>query len=253
MKTPLFSIIIPTLNEENYLPLLLNDLTCQTQTDFEVIVIDGNSQDHTVINAEKIISGLNLKIYELPLKNAGQQRNYGAKKARGKFLLFLDADIRLAADFLFKLAKNIRQSPFQIFTVDVTTDSTKISDKILVWWSNFGHYLTKIIKKPYIPGYAFMMEKNIFQKSEGFRQDIVYGEEFDLSNRAGVMKFKFGLYRQPRVILSLRRFHRDGIIKTFLIQNLSSLYMYFHGPITKKIFSYPMGGKGYKLSQATLK
>ena len=45
---PFFSIIIPTLNEEKYLPLLLSDLEHQLFTDFEVIVVDGKSADKTV-------------------------------------------------------------------------------------------------------------------------------------------------------------------------------------------------------------
>ena len=48
MKKPFFSIIIPTLNEEKYLPHLLADLAKQTFQDFEVIVIDGQSTDQTV-------------------------------------------------------------------------------------------------------------------------------------------------------------------------------------------------------------
>lgn len=47
-KNVFFSIIIPTLNEEGYLPLLLEDLKKQTFNDFEVVHIDGNSDDQTV-------------------------------------------------------------------------------------------------------------------------------------------------------------------------------------------------------------
>ena len=42
-----FSIIIPTLNEQNYIGNLLNDLTLQTYKDFEVIIVDGKSKDDT--------------------------------------------------------------------------------------------------------------------------------------------------------------------------------------------------------------
>ena len=44
---PFFSIVIPTLNEEDYLPNLLGDLTKQTKKDFEVIIADGYSKDET--------------------------------------------------------------------------------------------------------------------------------------------------------------------------------------------------------------
>jgi len=51
MTKPFFSIIIPALNEEKYLPHLLDDLTKQTFRDFEVILVDGNSSDATVAKA----------------------------------------------------------------------------------------------------------------------------------------------------------------------------------------------------------
>jgi len=55
-KEPFFSIIIPCLNEEKSLPLLLKDLAGQTLQDFEVIVVDGQSQDKTVVKAEELES-----------------------------------------------------------------------------------------------------------------------------------------------------------------------------------------------------
>src|SRR3989338_5592431 len=48
MNKPYFSVIIPTLNEEKYLPKLLKDLVSQTYRDFEVVLVDGNSDDKTV-------------------------------------------------------------------------------------------------------------------------------------------------------------------------------------------------------------
>jgi len=51
---PFFSIVIPTLNEEKCLPRLLDDLTQQKEKDFEVIVIDGRSDDQTVKKAKNL-------------------------------------------------------------------------------------------------------------------------------------------------------------------------------------------------------
>ncbi len=48
-----YSIIIPTLNEEKYLPLLLSDLNKQKEKNFEVIIVDGSSIDNTKKEAEK--------------------------------------------------------------------------------------------------------------------------------------------------------------------------------------------------------
>ena len=57
-KKPFFSIIIPALNEEKYLPLLLSDLAKQTMRDFEVVVVDGKSEVKTVVTAKSFAKSL---------------------------------------------------------------------------------------------------------------------------------------------------------------------------------------------------
>ena len=84
------SIIIPTLNESNNLPLLLSDLS-EIFEESEILIIDSLSKDKT--KAISYIYGC--KFYKLYKKNRGLQLNFGAKKAKGNWLLFLHADSRL--------------------------------------------------------------------------------------------------------------------------------------------------------------
>src|SRR6266480_923896 len=99
----LFSIIIPTLNEEHYLPKLLTDLQKQTQQNFEVIVVDGKSEDNTKEQAISFAKKLPLKFIETPTRNVSHQRNLGAKHALGAYLFFLDADTRIDRDTIEKI------------------------------------------------------------------------------------------------------------------------------------------------------
>src|ERR1017187_2222686 len=103
------SIIIPTLNEEKYLPKLLNSIALQDfQGKIEVIVVDGNSEDHTIEVAKRFKYKLSdLSILSLPKRGIGYQRNRGADKAKYKYLLFLDADIILPRHFLTRLVKKV--------------------------------------------------------------------------------------------------------------------------------------------------
>jgi len=59
---PYFSIIIPTLNEERYLPKLLEDLLNQTEKNFEVIVVDGKSTDKTIDVCKHFMKNIPSKI-----------------------------------------------------------------------------------------------------------------------------------------------------------------------------------------------
>ena len=97
------SIIIPTLNEEDYLPLLLESIKKQNFAEGEVIVADARSQDKTVEIAKsygcKVVPG------GLPPK----ARNEGAKKARGELFLFLDADVVLPENSLEKFLKEFKK------------------------------------------------------------------------------------------------------------------------------------------------
>ena len=99
------SIIIPTLNEEKYLPLLLKSIKKQTLKPLEIILADARSKDETIkIGREfgcKIIKG----------GNPGFGRNNGAKIAKGEMLLFLDADVILPKrTFLEDSVNEIKES-----------------------------------------------------------------------------------------------------------------------------------------------
>src|SRR3989344_2012771 len=95
------SIIIPTFNEEHYLPKLLASIKRQTLKPKEIIVSDAYSSDKTREIAESF--GARVVNGGLPAK----ARNEGAKVAVGQTLLFLDADVVLPKEFLEKCNKEI--------------------------------------------------------------------------------------------------------------------------------------------------
>ena len=74
------SIIIPCLNEEHFLPTLLYSLSNQKDTDFEVIVVDGNPEDRTVEVAQSFSSKLrSLKVVRSDKRGISYQRNFGSR------------------------------------------------------------------------------------------------------------------------------------------------------------------------------
>lgn len=105
MKKPLFSVVIPTLNEEAKIWRLLQSLERQSSKDFEIVVVDGGSADKTVEVAEKFSPKVFVKkgCKEFP------SRNIGAKLSKGNVLLFLSADVVLSLDALKHLAKEFEK------------------------------------------------------------------------------------------------------------------------------------------------
>jgi len=89
-RPPLLSIIIPTLNEAEQLPLLLEDIKQQQNISLEIIVGDGGSLDATRTVAEA--GGARFITAE---RGRGIQMNAAVQWASGDYLLFLHADSRI--------------------------------------------------------------------------------------------------------------------------------------------------------------
>jgi glycosyltransferase involved in cell wall biosynthesis len=104
----LYSIIIPTYNRGTHLGNTIKSVLAQTQSNFEIIIVDDGSTDNT----EAIVRSLNdSRIFYYKKENGerGAARNYGTAKAKGNYVTFLDSDDELYPDFI-KEADNIVES-----------------------------------------------------------------------------------------------------------------------------------------------
>ena len=92
---PLVSVIVTTKNEERNIRACLESVVQQSMASLEVIVVDNNSEDQT----SEIAKQYGAKVFKLgPERSA--QRNYGVENAQGKYILYLDADMRLSQGVL---------------------------------------------------------------------------------------------------------------------------------------------------------
>lgn len=88
---PYFSIIIPLYNKEKHIKDTLNSVWSQSYSNFEVIVVNDGSTDHSLreVNA---IKDERLKIFSIENQGVSHARNYGISEATADLLVFLDAD-----------------------------------------------------------------------------------------------------------------------------------------------------------------
>ncbi|HWQ06571.1 MAG TPA: glycosyltransferase family 2 protein [Feifaniaceae bacterium] len=98
------SVVIPSRNEEENLPHLLSALRNQTFLPFEILVVDDASQDQTA----EIARSFGAVVLTPPEKPEGWVGKswacqFGADRAGGDLLLFLDADVNLAPDGISRL------------------------------------------------------------------------------------------------------------------------------------------------------
>jgi glycosyltransferase involved in cell wall biosynthesis len=242
---PFFSVIIPTLNEEKYLPKLLTCLSLQIDKDFDVTVVDAKSQDKTVQVATKFKSQLkNIAVVTSPIRSPGPQRNLGAAKAAGKFLVFMDADVTLPSNYLSEIHHYLTTTnpKCQFLSTWQKPDSKRSSDKFIANIASIGMELAKDSSKPLVGGMVMIIKRTAFFKVHGFDEKVKLAEDYDLAQRLYNANIKLHILKNPKITVSFRRVRREGTFSIIKKQALALAKIAFEGPITELTYDYPMGG-----------
>lgn len=236
------SIIIPTLNEEKYLPLLLKEIKNQNfKKNYEIIISDAGSKDKTLEIAKnfecKIISG------GLPAKG----RNEGAKIAQGDIFLFMDADnIFLPKNFLQNLLSRFKKRNLDVASFPIFPKGNFIDKIIYGFYNWFAWTFQKFFAWA---TNSIIVKKEVFKKINGFDEEIKIAEDHDFVKRAAKIA-KFGFIKILPLLTSARRFERDGRIRTYLKYLLAGLYLIFLGPIKSDIFKYKFNFTSFSLASS---
>jgi glycosyltransferase involved in cell wall biosynthesis len=241
----MLSIIIPTHNEENYLPKLLESLKRQSFSDYEVVVSDANSTDRT----REIARDFGAKVVEGGMPAAG--RNRGAEAATGDLFLFLDADVILSPsgrspvggekyDFLERVIDEFKQKKFSIATCQLIPGSRRFIDKF--FHAVYDFYVSKMARiMPHAPGFFILIKRDLFLAISGFDESITLCEDTDLTIRASKIG-KFGFLKSEKIKVSVRRFDTDGRWNVALKYLLAEMILLFG----KRIRGWPKYNLFYK-------
>jgi len=244
-QPPFFSVVIPTLNEEKFLPRLLTDLVAQKEQDFEVLVVDANSQDKTQTVARTWSTKLPLTVIESSRGNVSFQRNLGAHSAQGTYLVFFDADVQIPRLYLHEIKKQLKRLPAPFVTTRVRPDSKDVLDKTIVRLVNLTMDVGPIVDRPFVGGYNFIVAREVFNLIGGFHENIFHAEDYDLAVRLHKAGYHLLILKKPLLIFSLRRFRHEGRLAVLRKNAQATLHILTRGSITQEIFSYPMGGGEY--------
>ena len=112
---PCVSVIIPCYNYARYLEECIASIAEQTFKNYEIIIVNDGSTDNSLEVADKIkINNKSIKITIINQTNSGQpaiSRNNGIKKAKGKYILCLDADDKISSNFLMECMRLFTEHP----------------------------------------------------------------------------------------------------------------------------------------------
>ncbi len=237
---PKLSVVIPTLNEEEYLPGLLQDLASQSWREFEVIVSDAGSEDATV----KIAQTFGAKVVVGPRLGPGYGRNLGAKNAQGKLILFLDADVRLPhPDFLAEAVQEFEKKSLAAAGFYGRSWDGNLAQRLVFRVGNLVFRLTRAFD-PHVPGWAILVQREIHEKVGGFEEKPIFREDHVYVSR--VRRYgKIGFLKAGPIWVSSRRFKEYGTLRTLALYMFTELARPF-GHIAYERFGYVLGGKKKK-------
>ncbi|RAP54214.1 MAG: teichoic acid biosynthesis protein [Methanosphaera sp. rholeuAM130] len=225
------SIIIPTYNEEDYLPNLLESIHRQEFDDLEVIVADSHSTDRTV----EIAESYDCKVVPGGLPAIG--RNNGARVASGELLLFLDSDCVLTNDYL-----QLAIDEFELHNLGIAITQIVPLEKGFIneLSHEFANYMTKKISliKPHGAGcYGILTYKSLHEEVNGFDESIDFGEDTDYIERVAKIS-RFKVLENPRLLISTRRLKEEGLKSITLKYAKSTAYQLMGRKVTLKELDY---------------
>ena len=166
---PHVSVIITTRNEERNIERVLVSVKNQTYKDIEVIVVDNDSTDKTVEIAKRFTK----KVYKKgPERSA--QRNFGVEKARGRYVLIVDADMELTSGVVESCVENIRDHKALIVSEKTQGSGLMVSIRKFEREMYMGNLDIEV---------ARFFEKEVFNEFGGYDLSLTGTEDYDLPKR----------------------------------------------------------------------
>lgn len=204
LARPLFSIVMPVLNENALIHGALMRLQPLRDAGVEVIVADGGSRDETAALATSLADAV---IETMPGRAA--QMNAGAAAAQGRFLVFLHVDTQLPADIARWFGLMTDVDPAWGYC-RVRLSGAARGLRVVEWFMNQRSRLTRMPTGDQMQ----FVRADVFRFIGGFA-DIPLMEDIQLARR---LRWKHKPFRiESSVITSSRRWEQCGIVRTVLL------------------------------------
>lgn len=227
---PTLTVVVPTLNEAERLPRLLELLAEQTTPPDAVVVADAGSTDETRALARA--AGAVVVDGGLP----GVGRNAGAAVATTDLVLFFDADNEPPRDWI-ELAvaefgeRGLAAAAGRIAPVERDPGNLFACDA-----ANLYLELMQYVR-PHAPGFCILVRRDLHERIGGFDETVVLAEDHEYVQRAAKLG-KFRVLRCPPMPTSMRRIEKEGIIGLAFKYLYTELHVLAGVPVREIPFEY---------------
>lgn len=202
---PLVSVIVTTYNNTATLTACLASIRGQSYPSIELIVVDNNSADDT----KDIARSYTRQVYNRGPERCAQ-RNYGIAMAQGEYVVIIDSDMELETDVIAACANAVQRDP-DLQGVIIPEESFGQG-----FWAQ-----CKRLERSFYVGVDWIEAARFYRRQTlldicGYNENLVSGEDWDLSQRVGAIG-KIG-----RVNAFIR--HNEGHFKLFTTLRKKSYY-----------------------------
>lgn len=171
MTNILFSIIMPAYNAEKYIKFAIESVIKQNYKNWELIIVENGSTDNTTEKCKQYLYDERISLYH-SAKGVSRARNYGINKAKGKYVLFLDAD-----DMLEDTALQIYNSNLDDYVDLISTRFSvkkRYSNNISVFKNDTKEkYLIQVLDNP---TQRCTVTRSLFDRKKVLQNDIFFDE-----------------------------------------------------------------------------
>ncbi|MBI5046821.1 glycosyltransferase family 2 protein [Candidatus Micrarchaeota archaeon] len=218
--TDRISFILPTLNEEKNIAILLQILIRQLEKDDEIIVVDSYSQDRTAQIAEKY----GAKVILRPKEGIGAARMEGSKIAANELLVFLDCDCVVSDDYVKRLRSHFENKKLiGVCGMGLYRSQSRVWGFMYNIYARIVFYtaivIHKITKKYWFASNNCAFRTEPYFKAGGYR--AVVCEDTDLMKR--MPPSEDVIYDSKLLLwLSDRRLRENGFFRTLWLWGMSN-------------------------------
>lgn len=184
-----YSFIIPVYNRPDEVDELLQSMTRQTLTDFEVIVVEDGSVHDCKNVCDSYAGRLDLHYHMKENSGPGQSRNYGAERARGEYLIILDSDVVLPDGYLQSVDDELKARPADAFGGPDCAHPSFTPTQKAISYSMTSFFTTggirggkKKMDKFYPRSFNMGIRRDVYMALGGFSH-MRFGEDIDFSIR----------------------------------------------------------------------